>query len=139
MRANLNKVAVRVLLGAAAFSASTMAYAQSEDMRQAFPQVETTTPTGVNLQTGQYTDRGVDMQFGPFTVDHLYRNVYYKGPSIEANKPARTLTSLRGHTFKYCELSECRQLVQLGETLLRFNWTASGDLFRWIPQMSAGK
>ncbi len=46
----------------------------NEDARQTFPQVETNSPLGVNLQTGRFIEQGGDLQIGPLTVDHYIRS-----------------------------------------------------------------
>ena len=119
-----------------ALGSALPALAQTEDIRQTFPQVETTTPTGVNLQTGQFTERGVDMQFGPFSVDHFARYVFYGGSAAAANKPEAVATSLMGHS-RYLEQGDGReggqvtktQYVQLGESQLSFAVQSGGTYF----------
>lgn len=117
---SLRKGWIAVAIAAASNLIVPGLHAQADDIRQTFPQVETTTPTGVNLQTGQFTERGEDMQFGPFSVDHFAQYAYYGAGGGDANKPAQVGTSLVGSVRDSSYWRDPKKLVQIGETQLMF-------------------
>ena len=125
-RVNLKNLIIISLVSFGLFL-PTSATAQ-KDERQSFPQVSTTSPHGVDLQTGRFTKQGVDLVIGPLTVDHY---VQRKMPAAAGGiiDPYVFTTSLHGHSNQYVSGSTVYENVYIGNLKLTFNALSNGTFF----------
>ena len=134
---------LNVLMAASLFAAFnvvflTEALAQPQpDERQSFPQVDTMSPLGVNMQTGRFIEQGVDFQIGPLVVDHYF--TFRSGPTGGIRSPRSYATSLRGFGYIVDNSASGSTTspvghVQLGTLRVSFDRLASGS---WFPRDSA--
>lgn len=102
--------------------------ANAQDFRQTFPQISTMSPTGVDMQTGHYVERGVEFTIGPLTVDHdLEPKIYGANDGSRARR--HFATSLSGSSWRWSGPGVNDQFVMLGGLQIKFNVGAYGGFF----------
>lgn len=107
--------------------------AVAQDERQKFPQVSTTSPLGVDLQSGRFTKEGVDLTMGPLQVDHY---VSREMPAAGANNGRKSVfaTSLHNRSYQYTSpgaggSNQTEITAYLGKQAVKFVVQAGGTFF----------
>ncbi|WP_438725743.1 hypothetical protein ACR9YC_07095 [Parasphingorhabdus sp. DH2-15] len=105
--------------------------AHAQDERQSFPNIDTMSPLGVDLQTGRFVKEGAEFSIGPLVVDHY---VKYTSPGGGQRPLMVFATSLHGRSWNFQSGTigqgfSNRQIIQIGRQQVIFNIPSSGDFF----------
>ncbi len=129
-RVTLKNITTASLFFAGLFSVTS---ASAQDYRQQFPQVETSSPYGVDLQTGQFIEQGTEFTIGPLSVDHYIRSREgIGGPGFSDPSPFATALHGNGNITTSPGAggsTDTIATVKMGALKLRFNVLSSGAFF----------
>jgi len=135
-----------ILLSALIISAGTTARAAAQDFRDNFPDIKTSSPHGVNLQSGQFFFTETDIKMSSIEVQRTYSGKYSNSvwsfsptayPSDQyADHPAFGIASnLRGYLHRKTEttpsLTVNKFVVHVEGKVLEFQISPSGTFRRW--------
>lgn len=125
-----------LFLACVSLFAAPVAAQDNLDAQQSFPQVDVMSPLGVDMQTGNFVQSGVDLQIGPLSVDHYVRS-RYQSFNAEPRAPSPFATNLHGSAYIYDTTSNndgtltpnVDAIVQIGALRLSFNVNGGGSFF----------
>lgn len=131
----MGKSAFRLRAALSSLSAlcATGAWAQSNDFRDSFPDIQVNSPLGVNIQGGQYSFTENDLVIGPITLQRRYTS--RDAPPGAPLPPDGPAFNLRGRIVFYTEHTPALVLPKIyvfvdGQSL-QFLRYVDGTIRRW--------